>query len=337
MAHEIPVIDIAPFLAGGDGAEAAARIERAAVEVGFFQVIGHGVPTDLLDAAYAAMYELSSLDVGVKERFRSPVGHPYRGLHLRRDRSGTIRQERFLATRFDDPAAAVAAGIDPALADYFAPNTWPDQPAGFRAACENLFAATQRLAGSLMRLAALALDIGPNGFDGCIEPNSSTFAINHYPSSHAPIEDGPDLLFHEHADGNTLTLLHQRGDFEGLQVQRLDADGEWISVPVREDAFVINLGKLMTRWTNGHWPATMHRVVTPADPALQRTTLTTFHMPPLATVIAPLPRWCDADGPRFEPITTYESERSSIRNYALPRTDGLILDPTVVQFASSER
>lgn len=35
--------------------------------------------------------------------------------------------------------------------------------------------------------------------------------------------------FHEHADGNTLTLLHQRGDHEGLQVSRLDTPGEWTS------------------------------------------------------------------------------------------------------------
>jgi isopenicillin N synthase-like dioxygenase len=335
VAHEIPVVDIGPFLAGGDGAAAAAEIEAAATQVGFFQVVGHGVPFGLLDDVYAAAHALAALDSDAKDRFRSP--HPYRGVHLRPDESGAVRLERFLAARFDDPAAAVAAGIDPQLADYYYPNVWPTEPVSFRPACVALFARTQALGGALMRLFALALGLGVDGFDDEIEPNSSSFAVNHYPAgARGQASDGePELLFHEHADGNTLTVLHQRGDYEGLQVARLDAFGEWIPVPVREDAFVINLGKLMSRWTNDHWPATRHRVVASADPAHQRTTLTTFHMPALTTTIAPLESFVvAADGAHYEPLTAYDSEKASIRAYTLPRGDALQLDPAVVEFAA---
>jgi len=339
MAHEIPVVDIGPFLAGGDGAQAAVEIEAAATQVGFFQVVGHGVPTAILDDVYAAARAFAALDTTVKERFRS--AHPYRGVHLRPDATGAFRLERFLAGRFDDPAAAVAAGIDAALADYYHPNVWPTGPAEFRPACRALFARTQVLGGALMRLFARALGLGIDGFDQVVEPNASSFAVNHYPAGSAPAStDGPAepaVLFHEHADGNTLTLLHQRGDYEGLQVSRLDAPGAWIPVPVREDAFVVNLGKLMSRWTNDHWPATLHRVVASADPTHQRTTLTTFHMPALTTTIAPLAAFCGADGAHYEPLTAYESERSSIRAYALPRGDGLQVDPAVVDFATGTR
>lgn len=340
MAHEIPVIDIGPFLAGGDGAPAAAEIEAAATQVGFFQIVGHGVPTSVLDDVYAAAHAFSALDTATKERFRSP--HPYRGVHLRPDETGTIRLERFLAARFDDADAAIAAGIDPALADYYHPNVWPTEPAGFRAAVEALFAHTQQLGGALMRLFGIALGIGVDGFDGQIEPNASSFAINHYPArgGAAPgvTADGePELLFHEHSDGNALTVLHQRGEFEGLQVHRLDTPGRWIPVPVREDAFVINVGRLMSRWTNDHWPATIHRVVASPDPSLQRTTLTTFHMPALHTTIAPIARFVDEHGPLYEPLTTYESEKSSIKSYTQPRKDGLLVDPAVVEFAADTR
>jgi isopenicillin N synthase-like dioxygenase len=338
VAHEIPVVDVAPFLGGGDGAPAAAAVEAAATRVGFFQVIGHGVPTELLDDVYAAARAFAARDPEHKERFRS--AHPYRGVHLRPDASGTVRLERFLAARFDDPAAAVAAGIDPALADYYHPNVWPTDPPEFRPACLALFERTQALGGSLMRLFALALGLGAGGFDDAIEPNASSFAVNHYPArrtSGAPAGGEPELLFHEHADGNTLTLLHQRGDYEGLEVSRLDEPDRWIAVPVRDDAFVVNVGKLMARWTNDHWPATRHRVVASPDPAHERTTLTTFHMPSLTTTIAPLARFCGDDGPHHEPITAYGSELASIRNYAQPRRDGLALDPAVVDFAARRR
>ncbi len=334
MAPAIPVVEIGPFLAGDDGTAAAREIEAAATRVGFFQVVGHGVPGAVLDDVYDAARALSALHPATKAGFGSP--HPYRGVHLRPDESGTVRLERFLAARFDDPESAIAAGIAPELADFFYPNVWPTRPVGFEPACRSLFGHTQRLGGALMRLFALALGLGVHGFDESIEPNSSLFALNHYPSGVGTRATGlePELLFHEHADGNTLTLLHQRGDYEGLQVSRLDTPGEWIPVPVRNDAFVINMGKLMSRWTNDHWPATRHRVVASADPGHQRTTLTTFHMPALTALIKPLDRFCGADGPHYEPLTAYDSEKASIREYALPQGDALLLAPDVVDFAA---
>jgi isopenicillin N synthase-like dioxygenase len=346
VAHEIPVVDIGPFLDGGDGRDAATAIEAAITSVGFFQVVGHGVPDAVIDDVYGAARALAALDTDTKERFRS--AHPYRGIHLRPDESGAVRLERFLAARFDDPQAALAAGIDPQHADYYVPNVWPTEPVGFRSACLALFERTQVLGGALMRLFAVALGLGVEGFDHAIEPNASSFAVNHYPAlggatgaalttATGSADGKPALLFHEHADGNTLTLLHQRGDYEGLQVSRLDASGEWTPVPVRDDAFVINVGKLMSRWTNDHWQATRHRVVASSDPSHQRTTLTTFHMPALGATIAPLPGFCAGDGPHYEPVTTYDADRASIRAYALPRTDALLLDPAVVEYAAEAR
>jgi isopenicillin N synthase-like dioxygenase len=38
---------------------------------------------------------------------------------------------------------------------------------------------------------------------------------------------------------------------------------QWHDVPYLKDAFVINLGDLMSRWTNDKWVSTPHRVVNP--------------------------------------------------------------------------
>jgi isopenicillin N synthase-like dioxygenase len=39
--------------------------------------------------------------------------------------------------------------------------------------------------------------------------------------------------------------------------------GEWYDVPQVPGAYVVNLGDLMSRWTNDRWVSTPHRVVCP--------------------------------------------------------------------------
>jgi hypothetical protein len=56
-------------------------------------------------------------------------------------------------------------------------------------------------------------------------------------------------------------------------------------------------------------------VVASSDPEAERTTLTTFHMPSLHAVVEPLPEWVGADGPHYEPVTSYDWERVRIKSY----------------------
>lgn len=333
---EIPVIDIGEFLAGGSGQQAADAIEEAATSVGFFQIVNHGVPSAALDAMYDGMGALANLPLDRRQALMAKTGHPYRGLHLNRDASGAVRQQRFHAGRFDDTDAAIAAGIAPELADYYQPNSWPrDELPAFEVAVRALLDQTRSLGVQMMRLFGVALGIGADGFGDALEPDASSFAINHYPPRGEPLDHDPTVIFDEHADGNTLTMLHQRGDYEGLQVQRLDSGDRWVPVPVRDDAFVINVGDLMTRWTNGHWPSTKHRVVASSDPTAQRMTLTTFYMPALDAVIEPLSTWVGDDGPLFDAITTYEADRAVIRaRYAKPSATTRH-DDTVYEYAAS--
>ncbi len=37
--------------------------------------------------------------------------------------------------------------------------------------------------------------------------------------------------------------------------------GEWVEAPPIEGAFIVNIGEMLTRWTNGRFKATPHRVV----------------------------------------------------------------------------
>jgi isopenicillin N synthase-like dioxygenase len=304
--EEIPVIDVEGFLQGKDDRVAPAAVEAAASAIGFLQIVGHGVPDAPMNAVYDAM---------------------------NRDRLGRIRQERFLVSRFDDQADAIAGGVAPEYADFFYPNIWPEID-GFKAAVTALFQVTNALADRLMSLVAVALGLEASWFDGMLEPNASTFAINHYPPRQDLAgESEPELLFAEHADGNTLTILHQRGTYTGLQVQPLDEPGVWIDIPVVDRAFVINVGELMTHWTNDRWPATRHRVLPAEAPGDSRTTLTTFHMPALDARVAPLEICGGGDDPHYDPVTPYEWERAFMARNS--RRRALEVDTKVDQFLQS--
>lgn len=62
-----------------------------------------------------------------------------------------------------------------------------------------------------------------------------------------------------HRDSGVLTLLFAEPGSRGLQV-RVGRDGDWIDVPARDGAFIVNVGELLQLATGGYLQATEHRV-----------------------------------------------------------------------------
>jgi isopenicillin N synthase-like dioxygenase len=302
-ATPVPTIDISGFLAGTDLVSASARIKAAATTSGFFQIVGHGIPTALFDDCYRVADVLFTLPQSGKDTLRSPSGHPYRGLMTNFDKSGRVCSEGYTVARFEDADDAHRHGVDEQFLDYFHPNVWPEV-AGLREAMDALRTRTRELGTQMMRMFAIALDLSIDYFDKALVLDTTTSTIRSYPPSNSPLEKDPTIIFDEHFDGGMLTLLHQRGTYDGLQIR--DPEGEWFTVPTDDDAFVVNIGELMSRWTNGRWPATRHRVIASTDPAGYRQTLPTFYTAAVDTEVAPLPTQLGEDGALFEPTTVYQ-------------------------------
>ena len=94
----------------------------------------------------------------------------------------------------------------------------------------------------------------------------------------------------------------------GLQVMAGDGrSGDWRDVPYVPGSFVVNLGDLMSRWTNGKWVSTLHRVVMPSASrpgSLQRRqSMAFFHNINPTQLVECIPSCMSADRPpQFPPI-----------------------------------
>ncbi|MGB0800223.1 MAG: 2OG-Fe(II) oxygenase family protein, partial [Ilumatobacteraceae bacterium] len=67
-----------------------------------------------------------------------------------------------------------------------------------------------------------------------------------------------------HEDINLLTVL-PASDESGLEL--LGTDGEWYAVPCDPGSIAVNCGEMLDLATDGHYPATTHRVVNPTGEA----------------------------------------------------------------------
>ena len=135
-------------------------------------------------------------------------------------------------------------------------NQFPSEPAALRASVLAWCAAMRGLGRALLRGIALALGMPEHWFDHNIaaEP-THLFRIFHYPPP--PPADATGWGVGTHTDYGLVTILAQ-DSCGGLQVC-LPGDA-WIDVPAETGVFVINLGDMLEKLTEGRYRSTPHRV-----------------------------------------------------------------------------
>jgi isopenicillin N synthase-like dioxygenase len=258
----IPVIDLGPWLAQEPGAmeRSAAELRTALTEIGFYYIVNHGVPEAEIKAAYreAARFHALPLERKMDVRIdRHNVGYlPMRGDTLRTSTVQTVTRANFNEAYF---VARDLAGDHPdVLADrrFRSANRWPADLPGFRetvvAYCDRL----ERLVQSMMPLYAVALGLPPAYFDIPFRDLQYKLRMTHYP--HQEISADDEFGIAPHTDTSFLTLVAPN-DVPGLSFRT--RTGDWIDAPPVRNAFVVNGGQLLLRWTNDQFLATPHRAV----------------------------------------------------------------------------
>jgi isopenicillin N synthase-like dioxygenase len=281
----VPVIELGGLRAGdNDGsAVAAAALDRACREIGFFAVSGHGIAPALLTAARTAGRAFFALPEAEKHAIERPPARTSRGWSWVGDRALAYSlgnktppdlQESFAMGPLHGVPAGMPSG-HPARSMY-APNLWPSEPSDLRPICETLFAELEALSHLILQGFALALDL-PRGFFAAFNRHdTSNMRLLHYPAPQgAPLEG--QLRAGEHSDYGSLTILDIEDVPGGLQIR--GADGHWRDVQPVPGALVCNIGDMMARWTNDRWISTLHRVGNPPPDAGDRLTIAYFQQP----------------------------------------------------------
>jgi len=299
----IPVINISPFLDGGDAERqrTARAFGEAFEQVGFATIMGHGIDAKLIEETYAAMREFFALPLDQKLKSTPPEKAKSRG---------------YLPVGIESVAATLSGETPPDLCEALVfyglarprasdakPIIWPERPPAIHELVPRYHEALKRLGQQLVRLASLALDLPETFLDPFFEDPGIVLRFVNYPDQLEPPAPG-QLRYGAHHDYGGLTILRQDDAPGGLEVR--DLKGVWHPVPPSPDGFVINIGDLMSRWTNGRWRSTLHRVVNPGreiSGTTQRLSMVTFFSPNEQSEIACLPSCVTLDKPaRWPPV-----------------------------------
>jgi isopenicillin N synthase-like dioxygenase len=313
----IPTLDISSAMAGDAPQSLVDELRVAMTTVGFLHIVGHGIAPELLDRGHDAIVHIDQMPDAGRKVLHRPRGES-RGLFEKCAADGRILQRGFQFIPYDDLAAAEVAGAVGGHPDYFAANVWPNGDDDFKATWVEISSATRHLGTILIGLFARALGADVDFFAGAFTKDVTLFSANWYPRQ--PEGTSPtEVLNAQHADSGALTMLHQRGTYAGLQV--LHRDGRWETVALRPESIIINIGQLMSRWTNAAWPATMHRVL--AGPTAQdcRSSIAVHFLPNIDQLIEPLASLTDAGEPKYAPITTYDWQHEFMERYVLAKHD----------------
>jgi len=263
----IPTINISSIINqdfnSNKSIETINKIKKAYINIGFFQVIGHGInKKNIRNICNVGNKFFNSSENNKRKlspkKWNNKNKNIYRG-YFPNDVNGkegldigdlkvtkkyaTTKKKQYiehinLNKSFDKKSIKI-------LSKYF----------------DEIFTLGETLFKSVIRLYNKDLQISKLAFSRL--KTLSTLRFNYYPNQKKPVEiskqDGAALGCETHVDSGIFTILHQdkKG---GLQVQNRK-NKKWYDVPYNKNALVVNTGLALQFLSKGKFKATNHRVL----------------------------------------------------------------------------
>ena len=267
MNAYIPTIDISSLTKNNFNTKRSLqtikKIEKACIEVGFFQITGHGVDikeinnickigNNFFNSSEKNKNKLAPKKWNKKNKnlYRGYFPNDVNGkegldigdLKVTKNYSAKIKNQYI---EHLDLRKSIDKSSIKILEKYF----------------DNLFSLSETLFKSIIKLYKKDEIISSNAFSRL--KTLSTLRFNYYPNQTKPVEiskqDGVALGCETHVDSGVFTVLFQdkKG---GLQVQNRN-NKKWYDVPFNKNALIVNTGLALEYLSKGKFKATNHRVL----------------------------------------------------------------------------
>ena len=293
---EVPTIR----LDGNSEEEIASELRAACMNTGFFYLENHPISQAVIHEVMTASKEFFDLPLSEKQSLSDHImsrGYTAMGeetLDPANQRVGDTKEGYYIG----QDVSADSPLYNPAKLS--GPNIWPgenscstikDYPK-WKCIMQNYFSECSSLGFLLTQYIALALGLDKHYFDPYFSENPlAALRLLHYSREKSAPEEGI-FACGAHSDYGMLTLL-LTDESAGLEIKTLD--GKWVPVSPRKGAFIVNLGDMLERWTNGMFMSTVHRVV--GTGTADRYSIPFFYEPSFDTVVECLESCCDENNP----------------------------------------
>ncbi|KAG8369993.1 hypothetical protein BUALT_Bualt14G0071400 [Buddleja alternifolia] len=279
-SNNIPIIDLSKLLKGSKDQffTEILKLRNSCQEWGFFQVINHGIDSELVERIEKVGKEFFMMPLEEKQKYPMIPGTV----------QGYGQAFVFSEDQKLDWCNMFALGVEPHYLRN--PKLWPTKPSNFSETVEIYSREIRKLCKNLLKYIAITLSLKDDVFEEMFGVAVQAVRMNYYPAC-----PRPDLVLglSPHSDGSALTVLQQgKGSSVGLQIIK---DNTWIPVHPIPNALVINIGDTIEVLTNGKYKSVEHRAVTHKEK--DRLSIVTFYAPSYEIELGPIPELLDDKNP----------------------------------------
>ena len=267
MNNYIPTINISSLIENNFNSiksfQTIKKIEKACIEVGFFQIIGHGIN----------IKEINNIcNIGNKF-FKSPEKNKIKLAPKKWNKKNKNIYRGYFPNSVNGKEGLDLGDFKITPSNFYKYNSsyieYLNLSKCFNKSSikclsnyfDNIFSLSEILFKGIIKLYKKDQNISNQAFSRM--KTLSTLRFNYYPNQTKPIEiskqDGVALGCETHVDSGVFTILYQdkKG---GLQVQNRK-NKKWYDVPYNKNALIVNTGLALEYLSKGKFKATNHRVL----------------------------------------------------------------------------